>query len=311
MKPQLCAVSKIWDKALHNALTDLAYYQEKFFCCFRESDQHVFGQNGQIRILFSRNGILWKAHTLIVKEGVDLRDPKLSITPQGQLQLLVEEVVYKEKRCVSRHTGTAFLLNGKNWSPLRAICRPSDWLWRVTWHQNKAWGVSYQPKPNRWRVWLFTSGNGLDWEEVVEWNIPGKPNETTLRFMPDGTMVALVRRNIVSNGFAWIGRSRPPYKEWRWSETRHHIGGPNFLILPNGQMWGAGRLVERNPYGWFEKVALFQMTLDKIQPALLLPSGGIDCSYPGMVILDNCLWMSYYSSHEGRAAIYLAQVKIV
>ena len=37
----------------------------------------------------------------------------------------------------------------------------------------------------------------------------------------------------------------------------------------------------------------------------VLPSGG-DTSYPGMVIDDDRLLLSYYSGHEDRTAIYLA-----
>ncbi len=42
---------------------------------------------------------------------------------------------------------------------------------------------------------------------------------------------------------------------------------------------------------------------------LTLPSGG-DSSYPGMVYDKKTLWVSYYSSHEGKTAIYLARVRI-
>jgi hypothetical protein len=51
------------------------------------------------------------------------------------------------------------------------------------------------------------------------------------------------------------------------------------------------------------------MTRDSYKPALTLPSGG-DTSYPGLAWHDGLLWMSYYSSHEGKAAIYLAKVKL-
>ena len=37
---------------------------------------------------------------------------------------------------------------------------------------------------------------------------------------------------------------------------------------------------------------------------------GGDTSYPGMVWHDGLLWLSYYSSHEGKTAIYLARVKL-
>ena len=47
----------------------------------------------------------------------------------------------------------------------------------------------------------------------------------------------------------------------------------------------------------------------KMTKLLKLPSGG-DTSYPGLVWHDNMLYVSYYSSHEGRTSIYLAKVKV-
>ena len=40
-----------------------------------------------------------------------------------------------------------------------------------------------------------------------------------------------------------------------------------------------------------------------------LPSGG-DNSYPGLVWHGGQLWVSYYSSHEGKTSIYLARVEV-
>ena len=45
---------------------------------------------------------------------------------------------------------------------------------------------------------------------MSELEVTGRPNETTLRFMPDGEMIALVRRES-GNTHGWIGRSRKPY----------------------------------------------------------------------------------------------------
>ena len=56
-------------------------------------------------------------------------------------------------------------------------------------------------------------------------------------------------------------------------------------------------------------LVLAHMTRNSYDPVLHLPSGG-DCSYPGMVWHDGLLWMSYYSSHEGKTSIYLAKVRL-
>jgi len=47
-----------------------------------------------------------------------------------------------------------------------------------------------------------------------------------------------------------------------------------------------------------------------LNEALKLPSGG-DTSYAGLVWHEGLLWISYYSSHEGKTSIYLAKVKFV
>jgi hypothetical protein len=46
----------------------------------------------------------------------------------------------------------------------------------------------------------------------------------------------------------------------------------------------------------------------KLTPLVTLPSGG-DTSYAGLVWHENELWISYYSSHEGKTSIYLARVR--
>lgn len=42
---------------------------------------------------------------------------------------------------------------------------------------------------------------------------------------------------------------------------------------------------------------------------LKLPSGG-DTSYPGLHIYKKHLWISYYSSHEGKTSVYLAKIRM-
>jgi hypothetical protein len=48
----------------------------------------------------------------------------------------------------------------------------------------------------------------------------------------------------------------------------------------------------------------------RLDEALKLPSGG-DTSYPGLVMHEGRLWVSYYSSHEGKTSIYLAKVRLL
>ena len=134
----------------------------------------------------------------------------------------------------------------------------------------------------------------------------GSPNESTLRFLENGDCVALVRRE-VDDKEAWIGISHSPYKKWDWHSAGFRIGGPNFIVLNDGSMIASGRQTQAAPA--VSKTFIGRMTLQGVQPDLILPSGG-DCSYPGMVWHEGLLWMSYYSSHEGKTDIYLAKVSV-
>src|SRR4029079_4890826 len=88
-------------------------------------------------------------------------------------------------------------------------------------------------------------------------------------------------------------------------ETAHRFGGPNFIQLPDGSLWAGSR---RYPGG--AKTVLAKMTGARGHaPVLTFPSSG-DNSYPGFVWHDGLLWMSYYSSHEGKTSIYLAKIKV-
>jgi hypothetical protein len=204
-----------------------------------------------------------------------------------------------------RRPRVAFSGDGVEWSEPVKVLAEGDWLWRVTWREGVAWGTSYTNKGGEWALTLYRSGDGVEWTKVKELEVTGKPNETALRFLADGRMVALVRRE-GGNQKGWIGVSDGPgYTEWKWSEVGHRLGGPEFVVMGDGSMWAGGR----EGWGKEAKMAIAKMTLDSYEPVVTLPSGG-DCSYPGMVMHEGVLWVSYYSSHEGKTSIYMAKVKV-
>jgi hypothetical protein len=320
--PEIVSVIKIWDQGEHNAFTDLIRWKDRWYCTFREAAAHV-GGDGKLRLLESADGEQWKPCALLTEKGIDLRDPKLSITPDNRLMIVAGGSVYEGKTLRGRQPRVAFSKDGREWTPTQRVLTEGEWLWRVTWHQGKAYGISYdaserstpaakeaaktgkvEPGPADWKLKLVVSDDGVNYDLVTHLDVPGHPNESTLRFLPDGEMVALVRRE-GGNTFGWIGRSKPPYKDWSWKETKHRFGGPNFIQLPSGELWAAGR-----SYPGGAKTVLARMTVDgDYEPVLTFPSGG-DTSYPGLVWHDSLLWMSYYSSHEGKSAIYLAKIKL-
>jgi hypothetical protein len=321
-EPEIASVTKIWDQGKHNAFTDLIRRHDRWYCAFREADAHV-GGDGQLRVLTSNDGSQWEPVALVSEKGIDLRDPKLSITPDDRLMIVAGGSVYDGKTLLGRQPRVAFSKDGREWTAPQRVLTEGEWLWRVTWHGGRCYGVTYNaamratqeakdaaatgnvpPGPAEWKLKLVASSDGVKYDLITHLDVPGHPNETTLRFLPDGELVALVRRE-GGNTFGWIGRSQAPYTEWTWKEMSHRLGGPNFIRLPDGNLWAAGR-----SYPGGAKTVLARMTREGgYDPVLTFPSGG-DTSYPGLVWHDGRLWMSYYSSHEGKSAIYIAQIKL-
>lgn len=194
----------------------------------------------------------------------------------------------------------------------RCILEDGEWLWRVSWHGGWAYGISYRlESAEEWTVSLLASRDGLEYTRICRLEVPGRPNEATVRVREDGRMIALVRREGMGGAggdvdrSGWIGASRPPYTDWRWHPAGHRLGGPNFLVLPDGSMWAAGRGYRDEGH----RTVIARLEPESYEPVLELPSGG-DCSYPGLAWWDGRLWASYYSSHEGKACIYLAEVRL-
>ena len=52
---------------------------------------------GVTRVFLSADGSAWSSEAVVSEEGVDLRDSKLTITPDGRLMLLMGGSVYDEK----------------------------------------------------------------------------------------------------------------------------------------------------------------------------------------------------------------------
>jgi hypothetical protein len=307
---KLLSVKKISDAAPHSAFTDLIRFNNQWFCTFRESQAHV-GGNGKIRVLTSTDGDDWKSAALLEEDGIDLRDPKLSITPDNRLMLTIGGSVYKEKKLVERQPRVSFSKDGSTWSAPQRVLEKSHWLWRVTWHKGKAYGMDYHSsKGNPESVLtLVESTDGINFKPLQDFEIPSNPNESTARFATNDDCIILARREGTpkdrKDNHAWIGTAHAPYNKWSWHDAGMSVGGPNFIILPNGEMIASGRM---NP-GKQAKTFVGHMTKTSVTPDLVLPSGG-DCSYPGMVWHDNKLWVSYYSSHEGKTSIYLAKIAL-
>jgi len=309
---EIVGVKKIWDKAPHNAFTDLIRWKGKFYCAFREGRGHV-STDGKIRVLESKDAEVWESATLAALEGYDLRDAHLSVMPEGRL-MLVGGAAPREKDNQGAPTGTfvSFSKDGRAWSEPEIAIEPGRWMWQVSWRDGKAYGVSYAAGQRRPWLELHVSSDGVKYQShVAELFGEGYPTEVTLRFDSDGTCYALMRRDRSGSAAssAMLGVSRPDYKKWQWRDLGaefNGFGGPNFIKIPGGHWIAAGRMHQGGAHTALTYIDVANSTMTKLAK---LPSGG-DTSYPGLVWHDDMLYVSYYSSHEGKTSIYLAKVKV-
>ncbi len=318
-------VRKIWDASTHNAFTDLVRWRGAWWCTFREADGHV-SDDGRIRVLTSRDGERWESSALIEEKGLDLRDPKFSVTPDDRLMIVCGRKSPGPRTKESFKSAVLFSTDGRNWTTPTVVLAGA-WLWRVDWHQGVAYGVAYgsidglgrrEPEAPDWKTNLYRSKDGLNWELVSQLAVAGLPNETTVRFLANGEMLAMVRRE-GGDRMGWIGIARPPYKRWTWHENNYRFGGPNFIQLPDGSIIAGTRdytALPVTPDGRSAGSTAARTIIGRLvppmytfEPFVTLPSAG-DNSYPGLVWHDGMLWVSYYSSHEGKTSIYLAKVKL-
>src|SRR2546425_12210099 len=108
--PQLTApLTKIWDKAPHNAFTDLLHHRDRWYCVFREGAGHAKGA-GVIRILTSKDGNRWESAG-VIESDADLRDPHVCVTPDGRLMLVGGAAVPPTRVPVRVHYPWATLSN--------------------------------------------------------------------------------------------------------------------------------------------------------------------------------------------------------
>jgi hypothetical protein len=301
-QPALVEAKKIWDRAPHNAFTDLVRFGDRWFCVFREGAGHV-SPDGALRVITSLDGQQWESAALLTSATSDLRDAKITITPDGQLMLCGAEALHDKSR--QTHQSVAwFSKDGRVWSEKYVIGDPDFWLWRVTWHQGRAYGIGYGCGKDR-SVRLYSSQDGKKFETLVERLFAeGYPNETSLVFDGD-TAYCLLRRDDQPNS-GLLGVSLPPYTQWEWKDLGARIGGPHMVRLPDGRFVAAVRMYDgsvRTSLAWIDPGS------GKLTEFLKLPSGG-DTSYAGLVVHDGLLWVSYYSSHEGKTSIYLARVQL-
>lgn len=302
---KLLESKNIWANDLHCAFTDLIYFDNQFFCAFREASTHM-SFDGIIKILISSDGQNWELHSSIKLNDIDLRDPKFSITSEGKLMLNVGERKQEEKKAIFSSLNF-FLEKNNKWSEaFRCETGINTWRWSTTWHKNKAYSMAYTGKHKLGAI--FNSVDGIKWDLIQDNIFPKaleRGNETSIVFKSNDAY-CLLRRDGGTH-FAMLGFSKPPYDSWEWKDLKQYIGGPKMLQLKDDFLV-SGRFFQNKEV--FTAIGILNPRSLEFEKFLKLPSLG-DCSYPGLVLKDDIVYISYYSSFEDKkTAIYFAKVKL-
>ncbi|MCZ4336964.1 sialidase family protein [Shewanella colwelliana] len=301
---EIISVTKIWDQGEHNAFTDLTAFNGALYCVFREGSAHV-SPDGALRILKScDDGETWHSSALITSAEADLRDGKLVVFQQ-QLYLFGGATLHNksEQNLQSYYWQSK---DGKHWSSGQGLAGKDEWLWRVTVHEDCLYGVAYHPNEHHGYVALYRSDDGQQYTQLKpRLNQSGYVNESGLVFDCEGKAWCLLRRDPLwqTDERALLGEANPPYTSWQWHVLDKRIGGPvNFIW--QGRHFAVVRL-----YDECVRTSIVEVLPSKAEliECLTLPSGG-DTSYAGIIVTEEVLRISYYSSHEGKCAIYFAKV---
>ena len=337
--------TSVFDESLgqldgHAAFTDLTRFNGDFFVTFRESSSHVGGTDGRVAVLrstddgqtWSRTADFWYQHPVDEIDSwppflYDLRDPKISVTSDGKLFVTTTGANYQHGSPADRRNFVTF------WDPDTQTFGPltqmqpaagsrfqenqSDWLWRETWHKGMAYGTSYRTVNGNSssESYLLRSSDGIHQDIVTEIQIPGMTfiTESTIRFDHEDRMYVLIRAN---DNQAYIGTADQDsgYTDFSWNKliddqgNQRRLGGPNFVIGPDGQMIvGSRKYGSEGTSDAASKTNLSLITADgKWTDLYEFKDTRGDTGYPGMVLEGHTLYVSYYS----QANIYFAKLDL-
>ncbi|WP_372870752.1 exo-alpha-sialidase [Shewanella sp.] len=305
---KLLSVTKIWDKGEHNAFTDLIEFQGRLYCAFREGAAHV-SPDGSLRVLMSKNqGADWQSVALIRVDVGDLRDARLLVWQQELFLFGARAIEGEPLQSLMWRSQ-----NGTDWLEAQPCADSGYWLWRVIAVADSLYGVAYRPGPDGdVRLYRATPEEtlcGADFTSLVApLNQLGYVNESGLEFSED-TLTCVLRRDPVwdERKLGMLGKAKAPFTQWHWLELDCRIGGP-VAFRWRGRLLAIVRLYDDKI-----RTSLVEIceTTGHVAEHLALPSGG-DTSYAGVVLRSSAkadeLKVSYYSSHEGKTAIYFASL---
>lgn len=213
--------------------------------------------------------------------------------------LLVEEVKYENKVAVLRKSCVSFFSSNKSHTELVPISfKPNmdwNWLWDVSWIDGIAYGYIYAP------YFAFVkSSDGINYKLVDKPAIDNSPTEASVVKLKD-KFFSVVRRK--QNAYVGISNDGD---QWQWKDGGIRIGCPK-LFTYKDNVYTVGRAYN----GKMNCTALFKVDQTSGKLVMLLElSSDMDSAYPGAVVKDGILYISYYQGDLMKSSIYFSRIKL-
>ncbi len=292
----------------HHSNTDLFTYRGRYLVVHATSPWHFASPKCRLVVRSSIDGRNWEKLSEISIADEDVRDPKL-VAIGGKLFLYF---LRSTKRFEAEPTGTAYCVSDDavTWTEPKDLA-VDGWLF---WRPKTNDGITFYAPAYWWehgKSMLFKSTDGTNWAEVGPIYEGERNDETAICFRADGSLVMTARLEVDPNRWGYhpgahtlIGVAKPPCTEWQYARShetrldgpclfqigertyacgRRHVGGSAYM----GSVWGRKR------------TALYLVEPDRLVFLSDLPSNG-DTSYGGVVVDDEYVLLSYYTSPLGK-----------
>lgn len=294
----------IWEGNPYASFTSLVYFNNHLYCAFREGKTHYDPSgkdNGRIRIIKLKEDNVWDTVDIVSEDGYDLRDPKLSIMPDGRLMLLTERVQISDGKVVARNTCVGFLSYESdevgNLMPIE-ISNLGDWnwLWDVTWIDGVGYGFIYVP------YFAFVKTiDGIHYTVEERSSVEYNPTEASIAKFDEG-LICVAR----CDSSSIVGQRKYFDEKWQWTVMDNKIECPKILSIGKYALISGRTFIDGKPSTALYKLNVATNRTDEIT---IIPSGK-DCGYPGMVVNDDIVYISSYYGDGNKSSIYLSTLKV-
>ncbi|MFA7372105.1 MAG: sialidase family protein [bacterium] len=289
---------------MHNAFTDLAYWQGAYWVSYRKGAGHI-SIDGEAVLSVSVDRTRFREAARVKVPG-DNRDPKLICLDEEHLSMVFPSWIGgSEKRNLQQYV--SFSSDGFIWQEPVPILPANHWLWRVRRHAELFYGLVYsfnssELKERWWRLEIMTSSDLLHWQPLAYIGDPHDGmNEADIFFRNDGE-AWLISRSEVRPGQSVMAIAQPPYTDWEIVYLPTTIHCP-VMTEYRGEVYLSGRRMvdiegdDTFPFLDRASLGVWRVERGQVERVLCIPATG-DCAYPGMVVdPEGRVCLSYYSQH--------------